>query len=108
MTGRVLPRQSAVVREPARKQRGNDPMNAPAPFRRSARILGGLAALSLLAACSGTAAPGPTPPGMQVVGYGYTCKAGIYTCKMPTQVPLGNPCSCPGIGAASYGNIHQP
>lgn len=75
-------------------------------IRRSARVLGGIAGLLLLAACEGTAAPGPTPPGTQVVGYGYTCKAGIYTCKMPTQVPLGNPCSCPGIGAASYGNIH--
>ncbi|GBQ14387.1 hypothetical protein AA21291_1828 [Swaminathania salitolerans LMG 21291] len=72
------------------------------------RAIGGLAGLLFLAACEGTAAPGPTPPGTQVVGYGYTCKAGIYTCKMPTQVPLGNPCSCPGIGAASYGNIHQP
>ncbi|WP_336946667.1 hypothetical protein [Asaia sp. HN010] len=83
-------------------------MTPSTSFRRSARFLGGLAGLMLLAACEGTAAPGPTPPGMQVVGYGYTCKAGIYTCKMPTQVPLGNPCSCPGIGAASYGNIHQP
>ncbi len=81
-------------------------MPRPTSIRRSARVLGGIAGLLLLAACEGTAAPGPTPPGTQVVGYGYTCKAGIYTCKMPTQVPLGNPCSCPGIGAASYGNIH--
>ena len=76
--------------------------------RMFAAIAMALGWLVTLPGCTGTAAPGPTPPGMQVVGYGYTCKAGIYTCKMPTQVPLGNPCSCPGIGAASYGNVHQP
>ncbi|EHH67288.1 hypothetical protein GMO_22820 [Gluconobacter morbifer G707] len=77
-------------------------------FCRSGLRAGAGLSLLGLAACVGTAAPGPIPKGTPVAGYGYTCKAGIYTCKMPTQVPLGAPCSCPGLGAASYGNIHQP
>ena len=76
-------------------------------FRHVLRAAAGLSFLGL-GACVGTAASGPVPPGTPIAGYGYTCKAGIYTCKMPTQVPLGAPCSCPGLGAASYGNIHQP
>ncbi|GBR13414.1 MULTISPECIES: hypothetical protein [Gluconobacter] len=77
-------------------------------IRRSAlRVAAGLSFLGL-GACVGTAASGPVNPSAPVAGYGYTCKAGIYTCKMPTQVPLGTSCSCPGLGAASYGNVHQP
>lgn len=70
-------------------------------------VLAGSGALAL-SGCEGTAAAGPTPAGMPIAGYGYTCKAGFYTCKLPTRVPLGGPCSCPGIGAASYGNVFQP
>ncbi|WP_232227912.1 hypothetical protein [Asaia astilbis] len=66
-------------------------------IRRSARALGGLAGLLMLAACQGTAAPGPTPPGTQVVGYGYTCKAGIYTCKMPTRCRSVIPAPVPAL-----------
>ncbi|QDH24224.1 hypothetical protein D5366_01900 [Neokomagataea tanensis] len=61
-----------------------------------------------LGACVGNAASGPVDPSAPVAGYGYSCKAGIYSCKLPTKVPLATPCSCPGIGAASYGNVHQP
>ncbi len=59
-----------------------------------------------LSACSGTAET-PVPAGTQSqTGYGSVCKAGFYTCHTPYQVPLGSPCSCPGLGAPSYGNVH--
>ncbi|MDI2090275.1 hypothetical protein [Commensalibacter oyaizuii] len=65
-----------------------------------------LGSLFLLAACSGTAST-PVPPGTESpAGYGSSCKAGMYSCKTPYPVPLGSPCSCPGVGAASYGNVH--
>ncbi|GAN53592.1 hypothetical protein [Tanticharoenia sakaeratensis] len=75
---------------------------------RAARAVATVASMLALAGCVGTAAPGPVPPGTPVTGLGYTCKAGIYTCKMPYKVPLGASCSCPGLGAASYGNVHLP
>ena len=41
----------------------------------------------------------------QVVGYvGTTCKAGFYICQVPAG-PLGSDCSCPGLGAPSFGTI---
>lgn len=61
-----------------------------------------------LGACVGNAASGPINPNAPVAGYGFSCQAGIYNCKLPMKVPLATPCSCPGIGAASYGNVHQP
>lgn len=61
---------------------------------------------SFLGACSGTAET-PVPPGTQSpAGYGSVCKAGVYSCHTPYAVPLGSPCSCPGLGAPSYGNVH--
>ncbi len=38
-------------------------------------------------------------------GYGYTCYAGVYVCRLPQQVPVGTQCSCPGIGAPSFGTV---
>lgn len=38
-------------------------------------------------------------------GYGYTCYAGVYVCRLPQQVPAGSQCSCPGIGAPSFGTV---
>lgn len=68
--------------------------------------VGGVLGLLFLNACSGTAAT-PVPAGTQSsAGYGSVCKAGFYTCHTPYQVPLGSPCSCPGLGAPSYGNVH--
>lgn len=65
-----------------------------------------LGSLLLLAACTGTAGT-PVPPGTESkAGYGTACKAGTYSCNTPYPVPLGSPCSCPGLGAASYGNVH--
>ncbi len=41
----------------------------------------------------------------QVVGYlGTTCKAGFYICQVPPG-PVGTECSCPGLGAPSFGAI---
>jgi len=73
----------------------------------SLRALGACALLAL-GGCVGRAASAPVAPGPQPVaaGYGYRCEAGFYQCHTPTQVPLGTPCSCPGLGAASYGNVH--
>ncbi|GBQ97879.1 hypothetical protein AA23498_3021 [Acetobacter nitrogenifigens DSM 23921 = NBRC 105050] len=60
-----------------------------------------------LAACTGQpgtpVAPGSYPPNTPLGG---TCKAGFYTCQLPTATPLGAPCSCPGLGAASYGRVY--
>lgn len=38
-------------------------------------------------------------------GYGYTCHAGVYVCRLPQQIPVGTQCSCPGIGAPSFGSV---
>lgn len=61
------------------------------------------AALALLGGCSGVA----TPVGPQVAdGYGYVCAAGVYQCRLPQQVRIGEHCSCPGLGAPSFGFVH--
>ena len=48
------------------------------------------------------------PPGnYQPPGSGYagtTCSAGNYVCQVPPG-PLGAQCSCPGLGAPSFGVI---
>ena len=46
-------------------------------------------------------APGPS----QQVALGGRCYAGIYTCDLPQALPVGSQCSCPGLGAPSYGNV---
>jgi hypothetical protein len=46
------------------------------------------------------------PPMGQQVAFGATCYAGVYTCPLPQARPMGAPCSCPGLGAPSYGNVH--
>lgn len=86
--------------------------------------LAALASLIGLSACVGAQAPGPvayTPgyapaaspgyvppsyaPPVQTAAYGVTCYAGVYTCQLPQQLPVGAQCSCPGIGAPSFGNV---
>ena len=37
--------------------------------------------------------------------YGRTCYAGVYTCAAIPQTHVGTGCSCPGIGAPSYGTV---
>ncbi len=62
----------------------------------------GLAAASLaLAGCVGAA----EPQAAAAPGYGYSCSAGVYVCQLPEQVALGSQCSCPGLGAPSYGTV---
>ena len=70
-------------------------------------------ALLGLAGCVGAPVPVAYTPGyalppgapVQQVAYSATCYAGVYTCQLPGQLPLGAPCSCPGLGAPSYGNV---
>ena len=66
-------------------------------------MLPGLLLASLLAGCAGGAQTGPQAG--VVPGYGYTCYAGAYMCRLPEQVPQGSQCSCPGLGAPSYGSV---
>ncbi|NHN85359.1 hypothetical protein GOB93_12010 [Acetobacter musti] len=75
--------------------------------RHARKILAGVTAV-MLSACTGQAGtpvpPGSYPPGTPLGG---TCKAGFYTCQLPLASPVGAPCSCPGLGAASYGKVYQ-
>ncbi len=41
----------------------------------------------------------------QQVAYGSTCYAGVYVCAAPGNTPVNAGCSCPGIGAPSYGVV---
>ena len=83
---------------------------------RTLRRLAVLAALLPLGACYvapgavapyGTAEPSGTvyAPPPQGGGYvGTTCSAGAYVCPVAPG-PLGAQCSCPGLGAPSFGVI---
>jgi hypothetical protein len=39
------------------------------------------------------------------VAYGATCYAGVYVCQAPGNTPVNASCSCPGLGAPSYGVV---
>jgi hypothetical protein len=60
---------------------------------------------------AGTAAPKSAPqskaPQMSQANtpYGATCYAGFYTCAAAPQSHVGSGCTCPGIGAPSYGSV---
>lgn len=73
---------------------------------RSARAALRLAALASLASglagCVGQ--PAASSPGA-ASGYGYNCYAGFYMCRLPAQYPVGSTCTCPGLGAPSYGTV---
>ena len=47
----------------------------------------------------------PTQRGRPPVPYSAMCYAGPYTCQLPNAGPVGAGCSCPGLGAPSYGSI---
>ncbi len=58
----------------------------------------------------------PPPPAAQApaqsqaqgsgkVAYGATCYAGVYQCVAPAYSPIGQGCTCPGLGAPSYGTV---
>ena len=72
--------------------------------RRLNRMFATVAGLSagLLALSGCVAAPQPLPPGAMVLSQ--QCVAGFYTCVVPAN-PQGTPCSCPGLGAPSFGTI---
>ncbi len=58
---------------------------------------------------AGTAAPAPQQRAPQMsqanTPYGSTCYAGVYTCAAVPQSHVGSGCTCPGIGAPSYGSV---
>ena len=70
-------------------------------FRRVVAGVGALAC-SVIALSGCVAAPQPVPPGAIVLSQ--QCFAGFYTCVVPPN-PQGTPCTCPGLGAPSYGTI---
>ncbi len=64
-----------------------------------------LACAALLGLSGCIAYPVPvvaTAPAREYVGA--ICAAGFYQCAAP-PAPAGTPCSCPGLGAPSYGAI---
>ena len=46
-------------------------------------------------------APGPATE----VALGGKCYAGFYVCDLAQGLPVGSQCSCPGLGAPSYGVV---
>lgn len=75
-----------------------------------ARLLGKVASLGVpimaLVSLGGCIVALPVaPPSGAAPGYGYTCYAGVYVCRLPQQIPAGTQCSCPGIGAPSFGSV---
>ena len=82
-------------------------------MRRAAGLLLIIAGSTGLAGCVGAPGavqqsygPPPAPPPAGQVPYGGTCYAGIYTCQLPAMGPVGSQCTCPGLGAPSYGYIN--
>ena len=74
------------------------PRSSLTPARIAAAAL-----LALLGGCVGA----PATVGPQIAdGYGYVCAAGFYQCRLPQQVRVGEHCSCPGLGAPSFGYVH--
>ena len=84
-------------------------------MRTTTRLTLSTGLLALLAGCYGapateqpiTAAPASvtTATGAPAVAVGYRCYAGAYICALPAYGPIGSGCSCPGLGAPSYGTI---
>lgn len=73
------------------------------PAIKSLRRIGLLMLASALSGCVGQAAAGPPPAPNP---YGYTCYAGPYICRLPAQYRVGTSCTCPGLGAPSFGTVH--
>lgn len=72
-------------------------------LRLTTRLLGLLAVGMPVAGCVATVPAQPSPGA--AAGYGYTCYAGVYVCRLPQQLPAGTRCSCPGLGAPSFGTV---
>ncbi len=68
--------------------------------------LAAFAALLGVAGCVGQPQAYGPGPGYAARGpYGGTCFAGNYSCPLPQAAPVGAQCSCPGLGAPSYGRV---
>lgn len=85
-------------------------------MRATLRLAAAAGLLSTLAGCYGApvtdqpVAAGTVPNavsanGAPVVAVGNQCYAGAYICNLPQPGPIGTGCSCPGLGAPSYGTI---
>ncbi|QNT78977.1 hypothetical protein [Entomobacter blattae] len=72
----------------------------------SALVLAGTVLISLCG-CEGDARSLESTPPNRSQGVGRQCEAGIYSCTLPTAATLGSSCSCPGLGAPSYGVVHR-
>ena len=75
-------------------------MTKPTWLPAGLRLLGAFGLLAALAGCVGVAAPVQQP-----TGYGYVCYAGAYKCQLGAQLPVGTQCTCPGLGAPSFGAV---
>ena len=64
-----------------------------------------VAGMFLVALSLGGCEVAPSPSAGAAPGYGYTCYAGVYVCRVPQQIPVGSRCSCPGLGAPSFGKV---
>jgi hypothetical protein len=73
----------------------------PRPARTMLRLAALASLASGLAGCVGQ----PAADASAATGYGYTCYAGFYVCRLPAQYPVGAPCTCPGLGAPSHGTV---
>ena len=63
-----------------------------------------LATLTLLAALTGCVAYVPVAQPVAVSTTGTQCAAGFYVCPV-SPAPVGSTCSCPGLGAPSFGTV---
>lgn len=68
-------------------------------------ILAGTVLLSLCG-CTGNAESLDHGATRSTGAMGRQCEAGIYSCTLPRAAALGSRCSCPGLGAPSYGVVH--
>ncbi len=84
-------------------------------MRRRCRVPSAFAFASLIGLGGCVGAPQAlveyTPPAQdpqsaeRVVAYGSHCRAGFYACSLAQSVPVGTGCSCPGLGAPSFGVV---
>jgi hypothetical protein len=68
------------------------------------RLFRPMLALGILALSGCVGAPVQMPPPGQAY-FSSQCFAGFYQCVLPAPGQVGAPCSCPGLGAPSYGTI---
>ncbi len=71
-----------------------------APLARRLAAAAVLGSVLALGGCVGAPETVAAPP-----GYGSMCFAGVYSCQLGTAAPVGSQCTCPGIGAPSFGAV---